>query len=335
MITKILNPSQLAAVLGLLVCLAGCDRPTADADPHFSLTIRAMSTEIVVGEPITLEVTLKNTGEEALSVARSLSKTSDNATYLILSGNAEPRRLGMSMSLPHVPLLELAPDEERRHIEWLHGDWVSRAHGGQTLAMNSPGVYTILMQYETPSDQEGEFWRITSNGVIVTVTEPDPAWTELVEILADPQLSSRIDQGMPRTRGSSRFQFGSLYDDGFSGQRDEKLEHLAASDSPYAPYASMLRGGYELAGFERLDTFEATIDGEEARALRALEHLKPADIDGFPLRSEVVWHMREAAILLGDDEAVESLNKRLETEFADTHATKRPSEIMKYKQGLR
>jgi len=124
---------------------------------------------------------------------------------------------------------------------------------------------------------------------------------------------------------------GLMTDNSVVAQRDESLEKLAASESPYAPYASMLRGGHELSGFEHLDSLEAMVAADEARARRALKHLKPADIDGFPLRSEVVWYMREAAILLGDDAAVESLTNRLETEFADTHAAKRPIQSKKFK----
>ncbi|MFG0292167.1 MAG: hypothetical protein ACF8MJ_03320 [Phycisphaerales bacterium JB050] len=333
--TKAARFDRFACLFLALWGMLGCVQAAIAEDPPLSLTIRAMATELVVGEPIVLEVTLKNTGEEVVEINPNLSRRGlSPAEFFITKDGGERRRLAdeaIVCGISGTRTLQAA--ESFVHTEWLHVDYYASDIYSDSLALVTPdpGKYTLHVIYGTSTGPDRSVhWRVRSNDVEINIRDPKANSAPLLPSLKDAAVARSIDSGPLRGMWFDRNRYlGTDYGEVLI-RRDELLGTLAESDTPYAPYAGLIRGAIELGEYDGSLRGAALAADIEARALRALEYLEPADIGGFPLQSEVVWYIREAAVLLGDEAAVQRLTKRLETEFADTQAASRPIQSKKY-----
>ncbi len=317
----------LLAALGML----GCVQPAMAEDPPLSLTIRAMATEVVMGEPIVLDVTLKNEGEKPVEVIPEVVLSGRQNSHLLVTFSGEAPR---SISSPSIRCgrfrnQTLQPNEQIEQRQWLLIDPALRGNvQGVPFALPRAGVYWVYMQYVTPAEAVGDGWVLISNPVKIRVREPALEHVDALRMLEASEFPDWFNHDLPEPvsmRWLQEFEDGTFY-----GTELDPLDSIAATESPYAPYAALLRGSIELAQIGIARSQEELREQTETRALRGREFLEAADTAGFPLRSDVVWYLREAAILLGNQEEVDRLTERLETEFAGTRAARRPIRSKRY-----
>jgi len=266
----------------LLACLMGlCVSGSTEAS--LTLEARAARTTMHVGEPLVVDIAIINQGARDVRVPIDLSPAYGSAFELRLGEGPFEAITAYPTFDANSPTTVLGPGEFLTYTSLIGNHPRDRR---PRAIFPEPGVYTFRARFGGAHlDPENTYglWdtaEIATNDVVVTIVAPrTPRARAAAELMLDPNVVPMMHYHMGAPRND---------------EQREIVQAILESDSEYSPYAAYAlawaRPLPDLAGTEVIEQIEV----HRKWADDALAYLDMADVEGFPLRAEVVRAKIEA-----------------------------------------